>query len=191
MDTSPLNITSFGVALRIKGNTIYQWYRDVLSQFAQDGGKRVHANDIEITTRQGTKVIEIPILKASNFGDKMAIDEKQIGEDFYTILSNRDTGKIAMACHSVTFSEIEQVFKKHLSMIPLVKSITRDLSSLYEKVCINIFPQATQVGDKFHVLRNLMEAHQASRIKYRQKELEKKRVALKDFNPSCSNFIKK
>lgn len=184
MDYSPLNITSFGIALHLKGNTIYGWYRDVLSEFAQDGGQSVHANDIEVFTRHGPKVIEVPIFKSGNFGEKMSIDEKLIGEDIYTILSNRNTGKIAMVCQSLTFSEIEQVFQKHSSVVPLIKSITRDLSPLYEKVCTDIFPQATQVGDKFHVIRNLMESHQAIRIRYRQKELEKRRTALKEFKAS-------
>lgn len=184
MDYSPLNITSFGIALRIKGNTIYNWYRDVLSGFASDGGQSVHANDIEVLTRHGTKVVEVPILKPDNFGDKMAIDEKLIGEDYYTIMSNRETGKLAMVCKSVACSELEQVIKSHDSSIPQPKSITRDLSSLYEKVCTDVFPQAIQVADKFHVIRNLMEAHQAVRVRHRQMELEKRRMALKEFKAS-------
>lgn len=181
MDYSPLNITSFGAALHIKGNTIYTWYRDVLSQFAQEGGQSVHANDVEILTRQSKEIIEVPIFKEDNFGEKMTIDEKLIGEDYYTIMCNRETGKIAMAGKSVTFSEIEKIFQKHSSVTGIVKSMTRDLSSLYEKVCTNIFSNSIQVADKFHVIRNLMEAHQAIRIRYRQKEFEKRRTALKEF----------
>ncbi|MDZ4203453.1 MAG: transposase [Bacteroidales bacterium] len=184
MDYGPLNITSFGVALHIKGNTIYNWYRDVLSGFASDGGQSVHTNDIEVLTRHGTKVVEVPILKPDNFGDKMAIDEKLIGEDYYTMMSNRETGKLAMACKSIACSELEQVIKSHESSIPQPKSITRDLSSLYEKVCTDVFPRAIQVADKFHVIRNLMEAHQSVRIRHRQKELEKRRTALKEFKAS-------
>jgi hypothetical protein len=35
-------------------------------------------------------------LKVENIGTDIAIDEKQIGSDFYTILTNRNTGKIAL-----------------------------------------------------------------------------------------------
>lgn len=181
MDSDPLNITSFGRALRIKGNTIYKWYRDVLSLFAKDGGKNVHVNDIKVGTPGKMKTIEVPIFEECNFGNKMAIDEKYIGEEFYTIMSNRDTGKIAMLCKSMKFSELKHVIIKHPSVTSRVKSITRDFSSLYEKLCSEIFPTAIQVGDKFHVIRNLMETHQAIRIRYRQKELEKRRLALREF----------
>lgn len=114
----------------------------------------------------------------------MAIDEKQIGEEYCTVLTNRQSGKIAMICQSVNSSEIRDALKGHSSVTSQVKSMTRDLSPTYEKVCSEIFPQATQVADKFHVIRNLMESHQAVRIRYRQKELEKKRIALKDFKAS-------
>lgn len=181
MDGAPLNITSFGKALRIKGNTIYKWYRDVLSEFAKDGGKSVHSNDIKAGLQERKKTIEVPIFKEENFGNKMTIDEKHIGEDEYTIMSNRETGKIAMVCKSVKFLELQEVFYSHTSVISKVQSITRDLSNLYEKVCSEVFSMARQIADKFHVIRQLMEAHQAIRVRYRQKELEKRRVALKEF----------
>lgn len=184
MDSDPLNITSLGRVLRIKGNTIYKWYRDVLSQYAKDGGNSVHVNDIRAGTPGNIKTIEVPIFKECNFGDRMAIDEKHIGEEFYTVISNRDTGKIAMLCKSLKFSELKQVFSKYPSVRTKVKSITRDFSALYEKLCSELLPTATQVGDKFHVIRNLMEAHQAIRIKHRQKELEKRRLALSEFKKS-------
>ncbi len=100
MDSDPLYITSFGKALQIKGNTIEKWYRDVLSFYAQDGGASVHKNDIKTGSPGKQNIIEVPIFEDSNFGEKMAIDEKHIGDDFYTIESNRDTGKIAMLCNS-------------------------------------------------------------------------------------------
>ncbi|MCP4142343.1 MAG: transposase, partial [Chloroflexi bacterium] len=39
-------------------------------------------------------------------------------------------------------------------------------------LCDRLFPDADQVGDKFHVIRHLMEANQAISIKIRQKELQ-------------------
>lgn len=184
MDSGPLNITSFGKALRLKGSSIYRWYRDVLSSYAQDGGASVHKNDIKTGRPGRQKTIDVPIFEESNFGEKMAIDEKHIGEDFYTIISNRETGKIAMLCNSYKFAELEQILLSHPSVLQKVKSVTRDFSSLYQKLCSQLFPGAVQVGDKFHVIRHLMEANQAIRIRYRQKELEKRRLALKKFKKS-------
>lgn len=173
---------SFGEALRIKGETLYRWYRDVLSDYAQDGGGSVHKYDI--ITREGTKLstIEVPILKLDNFGEKMAIDEKHFSEDWYTIMTNRKTGKIALMCKSIKFTEIKQIIQQHCNQQVInVKRITRDYSSLYEKVCEELFPDAIQIGDKAHAIFNLLDAHQSVRIRYRQKELDKRRKAFQEF----------
>ncbi|MCP4143430.1 MAG: hypothetical protein GY755_24610 [Chloroflexi bacterium] len=92
MDFAPLNITSFEKTLRIRGSTIYKWYRDVLSFYAQDGGTRVHKNDVKTGSPSKQTAIDVPIFEESNYGKKMAIDEKHIGEDFYTIIRNEDPG---------------------------------------------------------------------------------------------------
>ncbi len=109
MDSAPLNITSFGKTLRIKGSTIYKWYRDVLSFYAQDGGASVHKNDVKTGSHSKQNTIDVPIFEESNFCEKMAIDEKHIEGDLYTIISNRDAGKIAMLCNSYNFMGLEQV----------------------------------------------------------------------------------
>jgi transposase len=171
-----MNITSFGKALQIKGSTIYRWYRDVLSDYAKDK-TAIHKHDLN---NKG-HTVEVPILEEKNFGEKMAIDEKHIGEDICTVISNRETGKIAMLCKSLNFSDIREVLRPYKHLLINVKSISRDFSSLFEKVCNELLPDAIQIGDKFHVIRNLMEAHQAVRIRYRQKELEKRRIAYLEF----------
>jgi transposase len=181
LDCSPLNITSFGEALRIKGSTIYRWYRDVLSEYAKDKGASVHIHDVRMLVGGKEKIIEVPILRMENFGDSMSIDEKHIGEDFYTVMGNKDTGKIALLCKSVVYSEIKEVVQQHENLFSKVKSITLDFSSLYKKVCTELMPNAIQIGDKFHVISNLMDAHQAVRVRYRQKELEKRRKAHQEF----------
>jgi transposase len=173
-----MNITSFGKALQIKGPTLYRWYKNVLSDYARDK-TMMHKNDMAHPEKG--KTIEVPILKPENLGAKMSIDEKHISDEIYTILSNRQTGKIAMICKSINYTEIKQVFEKLQPSLNQIQSITRDFSPLFEKVCSGLIPHAIQVGDKFHVIKNLMEAHQSVRIRYRQKELEKRRKALQEF----------
>ena len=120
MDSGPLNITSFGKAIQIKGSTIYRWYRNVLSAYAQDDGKSVHKSDVIAGSPGNTKTISVPIFKEANFGERIAIDEKHIGEDFYTIISNRETGKIAMLCDIIKFIELKQVLLEHASVLSRV-----------------------------------------------------------------------
>ncbi len=174
-------MTSFGLSLRITASTLHKWYRDVLSDYASDGGASVHANDITIQTKAGKKTIEVPIFRESNFGSSMAIDEKQIGEEMYTIMSNRESTKIAMVCKSMRSEEIRQVIESHPKVSERVKSLTRDFSSMYSKVSRDTFAGAQQIIDKFHVIVNLMSAQQDVRVVYRQKELTKRRLAHNEF----------
>jgi len=176
-----MNLTSFGTALHINPSTIYTWYRDVLSDYAKDKGKSVHENDV---VKKGKKVIQVPIFREKNFGEKMAIDEKLIGEEIYTIMSNRETGSLAMVCQSLNFKELEAVFQEHQTVVPKIKSLTRDFSLLYKKTGNEIFSNSISIIDKFHIIKNLMDANQAIRIKYRQKELEKRRKAHNEFKRS-------
>ncbi len=70
MDSAPLNITSFGKALRIKGSSIYKWYRDVLNFYAQNGSTSVYKNDAKTGSPGRQKTINIPIFEESHFGEK-------------------------------------------------------------------------------------------------------------------------
>ncbi len=92
----------------------------MLSAYAQDGGKSVHKSDVIAGSPGNTKTISVPIFKEVNFGERMAIDEKHIGEDFYTIISNRETGKIAMLCDIIKFIELKQVLLEHASVLSRV-----------------------------------------------------------------------
>jgi len=56
----------------------------------------LHRHDLKVKEKGIEKEIPVPILKIENIGPNMAIDEKQIGEEMHTVLSNRDTGKIAL-----------------------------------------------------------------------------------------------
>ena len=67
-----------------------------------------------------------------NLGDNMAIDEKQIGGNFYTILTNRKSGKIALLAQTVKSNELAQIIPKFGLRGFYVKSITRDLSPAYD-----------------------------------------------------------
>jgi hypothetical protein len=40
----------------------------------------------------------------------IAIDEKQIGEDMHTIISNRKTGRIALMVRSMRYSDFDRIY---------------------------------------------------------------------------------
>jgi transposase len=181
MDTHPTNISTFGELMGVAAKTLHHWYKAFLSNFDPQGQQKVHANDIKVKEGKKEKVIVVPIVCAENIGEEMCIDEKMIGEEFYTILTNRETGKIAF-CAATTKSEyLQQAMAPLLNSLGKVKNITKDMASSFRNLCNAIMPSATQIADKFHVIFNLMEAMQSVRIKFRQKILEQRRIALQLF----------
>lgn len=109
-------------------------------------------------------------------GEEMAIDDKCIGGEGYTILSNKKTGKIVAMVMSVKASILGEV----LSKIPLalrmsVKHISKDLAETYDWVARTMFMNAIRVADKFHILCEAFDQMQAVRIRFRQEVLAREK----------------
>ena len=85
----------------------------------------------------------------------MCIDEKQIGEDFYSIISNPETGKLAFVANTTKSDELIKATLSIRQQLSQVKVINRDLSSCYRSFCNHVMPDAAQVADKFHVIKLL------------------------------------
>jgi len=113
----------------------------------------------------------VPVLKPDNFGTEMSIDEKMLDDDFFTVMTNRDTGKIALLAQTIRVDELVRLIDKIPQVQNIPKNITCDLSFTYEKFCQQVFPQATQIADKFHIIRASLEALQAVRIRFKQSYL--------------------
>ena len=122
------------------------------------------------------KEIRIPILKPENIGPNMAIDEKQIGEEMHTVLSNRDTGKIAMLAATLRAKELGMLVMHFEGKGFEVRTITRDLSNSYDWFCRAAFPNAGHIAHKFHIVKSRLDACQDVRVRYRQEILRDKRL---------------
>jgi transposase len=114
-------------------------------------------------------------------GPEMAIDEKQIGEEMHTILSNRQTGKIAVLAKSISARELKEIIPKFDLKGFDVKTITSDLSPSYDWFCRQAFCNSMHVADKFHIIKSLLDACQDVRTRYRQELLTDKRLKFKEF----------
>jgi transposase len=124
----------------------------------------------------GKEPVRVPIYKPENFGKNMAIDEKQIGEEMHTILSNRETGKIALMARSMQYTDLQKLLDTESMICRNVETLTRDLSPLYAKVGNELFFNASAIADKFHIIRSLLEACQDVRVRFRQDLLRERRV---------------
>lgn len=132
----------------------------------------------KISKKVQNKEVRVPICKAENFGSNMCIDDKNLGEHGFTIISNLDTGKIACMIETRKSEIINKVLKKHVAKERLesVQVLTKDLAGNYEKVREKSFLFAVGVADKFHVVKLGMQALSDLRVSYRQEELTKERL---------------
>ena len=172
IDTKPVSFATVGYILGIQSKCLYSWYRKYLSGYpeALSSGEWGKDDFVSYHGREPS-LSRVPVLKSENFGTEMSIDEKMIDEDFFTTMTNRDTGKIALLAQTLRVDELLKLIDKVPQIQNIPKNITCDLSPTYEKFCNIAFPQATQIADKFHVIRNAIEALQAVRTRFKQSYL--------------------
>ena len=160
----------------LKSKQLCHYYKILAGFFRESSQKELHQHDI--TDTSSGEVIEVPILEAQHFGANMCIDDKNIGGEGYTIISNADTGKIAVHIKSCQIKHISKALDKlPASALNKVETITKDLAAVYDWVARQYFFLATRVADKFHVLKLGFEALQAVRVRYRQSILKEERMA--------------
>ena len=177
MDKLQANTTHIATALCIEGKKLWRWYRDVLSGFLEQSSQdELHQYDFQTKVGNGTRLVQVPILKQENIGPNMAIDEKKIGEEMHTVLTNRDSGKIALLASTLKSGELAGL-AVHFDLKGFdVKTITRDLSNSYDWFCRQAFPNAEHIADKFHIIKAVLDAHQDVRIRHRQDLLRERRL---------------
>ena len=66
-----------------------------------------------------------------NIGSKMSIDDKAIGHEGFSIMSNGDTGKIAMMIESCKSVEVSQAISLFGNVLHKVESISCYMSAGY------------------------------------------------------------
>jgi transposase len=170
VDEKPVNFTTIGSFLQLKPQTVYYWYRNYLSGYPE----AVENNEWGKDNFKGSdkRQKRVAVLKPENFGEQMAIDEKMIDEEFYTVMTNRQTGKIALLAETLQVRDLSMLADKIGGAKNKVKSITMDLSPTYERFCEQHF-NATLIADKFHVIKHITEAVQTLRLRLKQEEISK------------------
>lgn len=166
-----MNFATIGYVFDIEPKTIYNWYRNHLSGFAEEVSSGAF-HEYDLKHIDGSP-LPVPILKPDNMGRTMVLDEKMINDEMYTILSNGDTGKIALLAQTMQFSQLVDLAEHFDSKVEQVQFINSDMSPLYQKFCKEVFPNATLTADKFHVISNVIESLQAIRIRLKNQELAK------------------
>lgn len=117
-----------------------------------------------------------------NIGKRLAIDETSLVRgELFTLLTNKDTGKLIALMEGTKASEIVGKLMEHLPVEKriAVEEITLDMDTGFEWVTNQCFLNAEKVVDRFHVQKLVMECVQALRITERQKILHTRREAKK------------
>lgn len=169
---------------QIKPKTLNFWYKEILSNYHSDVEQKKFASqtvdEVNLDTGEVIKENVIHILKPDNVGTKMCIDEKMIGKRYCTILSNSETGKIALLMESMKPNIIKESLNAlGKETINKVQQICSDMSPMYKKIGTEIFPKATLSVDKFHVIKQILDVLQALRIEAKselKKEISEEKV---------------
>lgn len=177
MNELQANTTTIARVLCIDSKKAWRWYRDILSGFSgPKNQEKSKEHDLTVYEKGERKTIRVPILRVENIGENMAIDEKQIGEEMHTVISNRDTGKIALLARTLKASHLSELLPFFKQKGYKVRTITRDLSNTYDWFSRQAFMNAVHIADKFHIIKHLLDSQQAIRIRYRQEILRDKRI---------------
>jgi transposase len=151
--------------------TLQYWYKNHISDYLPDiEAMKWHPQKIETADKTTGELKEKPVyvFKKENLGEKMSIDDKAIGHDGFTILSNHDTGKIALLVESTKAEEVENAVAMFGKELNCIKSISMDMSPTYALVWDHLMPRATQIIDKFHVMKYVYDAVGDVRIRIKK-----------------------
>jgi transposase len=164
-----------------KAKTFYYWYKHFLSDYYPDKSNGFWCSEkIELVDKKTGELQQKPlyVFKPENLGSDMSIDDKAIGRDGFTILSNNDTGKIALMVESTRADGVEQAMEKFGTALDKIKNVSMDMSPTYALVFNNLVPRALQVIDKFHVMKYVYQCVcnvRSGTVKELQQQLSKGR----------------
>jgi len=118
------------------------------------------------------------LIYPKNITKNLSIDETAFTNgDLYTIVTSKEAkGKKGSIVAMIKGVKVD-IVTKFLKLIPKkerdkVNEITLDMAFTMVNICNNVFPNAKQVTDRFHVQKLANEAVQNVRVKYRWEALE-------------------
>lgn len=126
--------------------------------------------DCDTETGEIKKEQVVHIVQPQNVGENMCIDEKMIGKKYSTIISNQQSGKIALLIESVKPVMVKQAIELlGTEKLQTIKYMNADMSPVMKKICNDTLPHAAIVIDKFHVIKHIMDALNSVRIELKHK----------------------
>jgi transposase len=150
--------------------TLTYWYRHYLSDYQLDKttgtwpAKTLY--DVDEDTGELFNELPLYVFKPENIGEQMCIDDKGIGHEGFTIMSNGQTGKMALMLESTKAEDVAAALKLYEKEdLEKIKAMSCDMSATYLKVCREVLPWSQVVVDKFHVMQYVYGAVEEVRLR--------------------------
>lgn len=162
----------------MNGGKLTRYYKDYLSDF-HEWSKNVNAD---------------ALVFPENFGKRLSIDETCLADgELYTVITNK-AKKGKQGCLAALIKGTKQeVITKALEKVPVsvrfaVREITLDMADTMDWIARVNFPNAVQVLDRFHVQKEVTEAVQQIRIKYRHIAIAEDNTAVSEAKQSKQSY---
>ena len=125
---------------------------------------------------------------SQNIGEHCSIDETQLCEEVYTILSNKaghgGKGSIIAVVKGTKAEVVSGIIKQiPTEELAKVREVTMDFSDSMYSIAKRCFPNATIVIDCFHIVKRLCEGVESMRLKF-------KRIAITENKKAAAAFAK-
>ena len=137
----------------LRAHNIARYYLEVTSDFAKN--KETYKD-----------IAKTGMIMPENMWVKLCLDEVDLCWQVYTILSNTEkrNGMIAI----LPWTKVDPFVKKVMARIPKgklrsVREIACDMSSWMEKIADTLFPNAAQITDRFHFMKEVLDDMQTVR----------------------------
>jgi transposase len=160
----------------LKPNYLYHVYKEHLSDYRPDlRSGQWHPRYLDVAnpqTGERTGVKPLYVFSPKNIGEQMCIDDKAIGHEGFTVLSNAKTGKIALLLESCKYEQVSEAMLMFGEKLHQIKTVSCDMSATYLKVIEEDIPNAKAVVDKFHVMQYVYDAVLEVRTQIRKELIE-------------------
>lgn len=146
----------------LEPKTLEKQYKEILSNF------REWEKDINPQA----------LVYPQNFGRWMSIDEMALSKgELYTVITNKEAHGHKGALAALIEGTKHEIVSQALEKVPIgirmnVEEVTLDFANSMDWICRTNFPNATLVGDRFHIQQIVSEGLQEIRTDLRRKAID-------------------
>ena len=178
IESEPIEISRVAKMNFLEPKTLEKQYKEKLSNF-REWEKEVNPE---------------ALVYAQNFGKWMSIDEVALSKgELYTVITNKEKHGRKGALAALIKGTKNEVISKALEKVPIgtrmgVKEVTLDFANTMDWICRTNFPNATMVGDRFHIQQIVSEGLQEIRITLRRKAIDEENTLIMEARKERKTF---